>query len=79
MMPTSTIGMSVPGLSPAGQSLFGGASLADQVNQESDEERRKRLARLAAARQNGGDTRPGGLGGFGEALSLSPAGMSLGF
>src|SRR2546422_4984759 len=61
-MPTnSTIGMSVPGLSPAGQalSLYTGASVADQVNQESEDERRKRLARLAAAQQNGGDTRPG--------------------
>jgi hypothetical protein len=81
-MPTnSTIGMSVPGLSPAGQalSLYTGASVADQVNQESEDERRKKLARLAAAQQNGGDTRPGGLGGFGAALSVSPAGISLGF
>lgn len=71
--------------SPAGMALFGGGatslmdglSLGDQVGQETEEERRKRLAAQQAARSSGGDTRPGGLGGFGAALS--PAGVGLGF
>jgi hypothetical protein len=79
-MPTSTIGSAAPGLSPAGQalSLYTGASVADQVAGETEEERKKRLAALAAQRSSGDPQRPGGVGaGFGSALS--PAGMSLGF
>lgn len=42
----AAIGMSVPGAS----SLMNGGSLADQVNNETDEERKKRLAALQASR-----------------------------
>jgi hypothetical protein len=43
----NTIGMSVPGAS----SLYSGASPADQVAGETEEERRRRLQKLQAARQ----------------------------
>ena len=66
------------GLSPAGQALgFGGA--ADNVTNESEEARRKRLLALRNA-QSGIDARTGQ--GYGAALgggSYSPAGSALGF
>lgn len=43
----NTIGMSVPGAS----SLYGSPSVADQVAGETEEERKKRLQKLQAARQ----------------------------
>ena len=69
------IGMSVPGASgnwsAAGQALgFGGRSVADQIKDETEEERRKRLAAMQASR-------PGSVGaGYGDALS--PVGQALG-
>ena len=68
--------MSVPGASAAGAALGFGAnnnmSIADQIANEDEEAKRKRLQAMA----NG---RPGGLGeGFGNALGLSPAGSALG-
>ena len=43
------IGMAVEGASPAGNALFGGGSLADQVAGESEDERKRRIAALQAA------------------------------
>jgi hypothetical protein len=66
-MPTSsTIGMSVPGAT----SLMDGLSLADQVGNETEEERRKRLAALQAGRvlpPAGASTLTAG---FGDALGM---------
>ncbi len=65
--------MSVPGasnLSPAGSALFG-----DQVQGETEEERRKRLQQLQAA-QNSLNNSVASVGnGYGSALS--PAGNAL--
>jgi hypothetical protein len=56
------IGMSVPGLSPAGSALgLGGDALSQQVQDETAEERKRRLA-LAQQRQ--------ALGPAGQSLGL---------
>jgi hypothetical protein len=65
-MAAPAIGMSVPGAS----SLMSGASMADQVGAETDEQRRKRLQALQASKQL-----PVGMSslaaGYGAALSTS--------
>ena len=62
----NTVGMSIPGAS----SIMGGPSLSDQVNNETDEERRKRLQALAGAKQL-----PVGMSsladGYGSAMSMA--------
>ena len=63
-MPGNTIGMAVPGAS----SLYGSSApaLSDQVAGETDEQRRKRLQQLQAARQLPGTSTLGA--GYGSAL-----------
>jgi len=58
----NTIGMSVPGAS----SLYSAPALSDQVNAETEDQRRKRLQQLQAARQLPGSSSLGA--GYGAAL-----------
>jgi hypothetical protein len=55
--------INIPGLSPAGAELGLGGALADQVAGETEEQRRRRMAQIAAQRQTG--------------MNMSPAGMEL--
>jgi hypothetical protein len=72
------IGLSVPGAvgnwSAAGQALGFGRSPADQVPNESESERKKRLAAMQAAQTNIGLRLSSG---FSSALGYSPAGSTL--
>ena len=56
--------------SPAGQALGFGAAVTDGMPPESEDEKRKRLASIAAAQAK--------LGGGANGSALSPAGMALG-
>lgn len=56
-------------LSPAGQFLQLGGSPASLANPETDEERKRRLASIAAAQKQLGTT-PGALSAAGQALGL---------
>jgi hypothetical protein len=60
--------------SGSASSLFGGASVGDQLANESEEERKRRLAALQASQQG---VRPGGLGS-GYSGAISAAGSALG-
>jgi hypothetical protein len=59
------------GFPGSASSLYSGASIADQLSQEDEETRRKRLLAL---RQ--GQGRPGGIGDQ-YSQALSPAGLAL--
>jgi hypothetical protein len=69
----SSIGMSVPGAS----GNFGGADLKSQADQESEEERRRRLEQERQARLMGGTgaAAMASIGGFSAAGSIGGAGM----
>lgn len=62
----NAIGMSVPGAS----NLYGPPSLSDQVNDETEEQRKKRLQNMAAARQLPSGASPLA-GGYSSALSTT--------
>lgn len=66
MAGSNTIGMAVPGAS----TLMGAPSLADQVQGETEEQRKKRLAAAAASKQL-----PVGMSslgaGYGDAMSMT--------
>jgi hypothetical protein len=60
------------GFPGSASSLYSGASIADQLSQEDEETRRKRLLAMQQ-----GLGRPGGLGS-GYSGAISPAGSALG-
>jgi hypothetical protein len=63
------IGMSVPGMSAAGTSLgLGGDSLSQQLQNESAEERKKRLQLAQQKLALGPAAQSLGLGGYGASL-----------
>jgi hypothetical protein len=54
-------------------SLYGGGSIADQLSNETEEEKRRRLAAMAQSQ------RPGTLGqGYGTAISAAGSALGLG-
>jgi len=63
-MPLPAIGMAVPGAS----SLYSGASIAQQVQGETEDERRKRLQKVQAARGLPSGSMSSLAGGYGAAI-----------
>ena len=59
--------------SGSASSLYGGGSVADQLSNETEEEKRRRLAAMAQSQ------RPGNLGqGYGTAISAAGSALGLG-
>jgi hypothetical protein len=61
--------------SGSASSLFGGSSVGDQLSNETEEERKRRLAALQASQQG---VRPGSVGS-GYSSAISAAGSALGY
>jgi hypothetical protein len=62
------------GFPGSASSLFGGSSVADQLANETEEQRKKRLAMLAQSQRPGGDLG----GGYGSAVSAAGSALRLG-